>query len=514
MNRNALYPAAAALVLALAARPARPCPIVATHVIEFPQTSNLCTTGIWAPSEPPAGLHRTLLPPPPGAIIVKTRIHATFVSTSICNPAFDAANLVFQLQNPFETTWEIHAGPDLDWSGTGTFSGTLETDLFNGVPPPIVWEDIFFSAVEMRVDGHFHTSVLMPDARWEIDYIDPAEIDGDVSCDNRVNFNDIPAFVAALIDPALYESEFPDCQILRADMNCDLLIDGNDVQPFLDAILNAPPIGACCINDGSCEELVFDACQLEGGQFNGVFSACDEVVCPPSTPQIDTIFFSPQPANNCDGDEFNVASLSVIGDGFHNDIQVEFTMAGQPNVRLFGIQPIDRQNLFGDVDLGCFPAAGSWNLLLTNPDGQTAILENAVQIDDCPTPAYIIEIAAFSPAEVLTCPGDGPVNPVTQLTVDIFGANLPPDLNGGSFESSVRINLTAASDGEHWYSLLPDQITVIAPGHYQAQYSIFNGNVNFPVSNPPAGIYRITISMCSQTLNSTETVEIREECPP
>jgi hypothetical protein len=293
------------------------------------------------------------------------------------------------------------------------------------------------------------------------------------------------------------------------------LLDGNDIQPFMDTIFSAPPIGACCFNDGSCTEVFENICELDGGLFNGVFSICEEGACPPSTPQIASASFSPLPANNCDGDMFNVGALSITGDGFHPEIQVEFTQAGQPGVQVFGVEQFGRQFVqVNNIPLGCFSAPGLWSIVMTNPDGQTATLPDAIPIDACPGPAFAIDSVAYDPPEVLTCPGEGPVNPVTTLTVDIFGTNLPPDLDSGSFESRVNVNLTAVSDGEHWYSLFPDQVTVVAPGHYQVDYPIFNGNVNFPVSNPPAGMYRITVSTCSQTLSSPEMVEIREECPP
>lgn len=51
---------------------------------------------------------------------------------------------------------------------------------------------------------------------------------GDLNCDLRVNLDDLPHFVAALLGTG-----FTGCDLNRADMNHDALIDGRDIRPFI-----------------------------------------------------------------------------------------------------------------------------------------------------------------------------------------------------------------------------------------------------------------------------------------
>lgn len=63
-----------------------------------------------------------------------------------------------------------------------------------------------------------------------------APLKGDVECDCDVNFDDIPAFVEALLTPETFESNHPDCNIVNADINDDGLHDGRDLQEFVDLL--------------------------------------------------------------------------------------------------------------------------------------------------------------------------------------------------------------------------------------------------------------------------------------
>lgn len=68
---------------------------------------------------------------------------------------------------------------------------------------------------------------------------------GDMNCDDVVDVNDIPLFVAALLN----DGPFGGCDISRADINGDNLIDGLDVQPFVNLLVTVepppPPVLAC-----------------------------------------------------------------------------------------------------------------------------------------------------------------------------------------------------------------------------------------------------------------------------
>ena len=58
-----------------------------------------------------------------------------------------------------------------------------------------------------------------------------------MNCDGRVNSDDVPPFVRALLDPADYRAQFPSCNLYNADLNADGTVDGNDIGPFLAAII-------------------------------------------------------------------------------------------------------------------------------------------------------------------------------------------------------------------------------------------------------------------------------------
>lgn len=499
-------------VLTVHSGAARACPVTATFRYDFPQSFNLCGSGLWSPQ--PTGIERTLVPPPDGATIVKARLHATFVSTSLCSEGFDAGHLMFLLARPDGTEWVVHAGTDLGWSGTGTFATTIESDVLNGPAGGGFWHDLYFAAVEMRVSGHFHNSVTMPDCFWELEYIDTAAVDGDVNCDGRVNYEDIGAFALALVNPDAYAAENPECHPLSADMDCNALLDGNDVQLFTDHLLFAVPLtGRCCLNDGSCEELWDFECDGEGGLFGGIWTECGEGACPLSTPAITSVTF-PTGFTNCDGDAGNTAFMQIHGDGFHPEAFVELTQAGQDPVWVFNAVQQNRTliDVVGGLRLGCLPAPGSWDVVVTNPDGESAALANAVTVDPCPVQPFVLDDVVFTPIEVLTCPGEDLSSPQSQLVIDLFGTNLPPDFTSGNLDSQVWVNLVD-DEGSEWISAHATQVELIQPGHFRVTFLISHGNQPFPTSNPPAGTYSITLEGCTQSVQSADSVVIREECP-
>lgn len=69
-----------------------------------------------------------------------------------------------------------------------------------------------------------------------------------------------------------------------ADLDDSDVVDGGDLAILLGTWGECPgggePIGACCFDDGGCDELTADACASAGGAFNGPFTACADVECP------------------------------------------------------------------------------------------------------------------------------------------------------------------------------------------------------------------------------------------
>jgi hypothetical protein len=61
---------------------------------------------------------------------------------------------------------------------------------------------------------------------------------GDINCDGTVNFDDIDAFVVALVDEAEYEELYPDCDFLLADANRDCEVNFDDIDAFVECVIN------------------------------------------------------------------------------------------------------------------------------------------------------------------------------------------------------------------------------------------------------------------------------------
>ncbi len=59
---------------------------------------------------------------------------------------------------------------------------------------------------------------------------------GDLDCDERVDFDDINAFVLALSDPATYMAEYLGCTFLNGDCNNDGRVDFDDINAFVQVL--------------------------------------------------------------------------------------------------------------------------------------------------------------------------------------------------------------------------------------------------------------------------------------
>jgi hypothetical protein len=63
------------------------------------------------------------------------------------------------------------------------------------------------------------------------------DLKGDCDCSGAIDFDDIDAFVTALLSKKRYEQMYPNCAYLLADMNCDGVIDFDDIDPFVAALV-------------------------------------------------------------------------------------------------------------------------------------------------------------------------------------------------------------------------------------------------------------------------------------
>lgn len=61
--------------------------------------------------------------------------------------------------------------------------------------------------------------------------------DADPGCDGTLDFDDLPAFILALVDPDAYESIHEGCYIGSADRNGDGLINGLDIRTFVSELV-------------------------------------------------------------------------------------------------------------------------------------------------------------------------------------------------------------------------------------------------------------------------------------
>lgn len=69
---------------------------------------------------------------------------------------------------------------------------------------------------------------------------------GDLNCDHRVDGQDIPAFVLALLDPPAYAATHPGCARLSASLNCDVEVNATDIPLFVDCLLTGD-CGDCLV---------------------------------------------------------------------------------------------------------------------------------------------------------------------------------------------------------------------------------------------------------------------------
>ncbi len=64
---------------------------------------------------------------------------------------------------------------------------------------------------------------------------------GDANCSGVVGFDDVNAFVDAVLGEATYYASYPDCEWLNSDVDCDGTVGMSDINPFVDCIA----VGVC-----------------------------------------------------------------------------------------------------------------------------------------------------------------------------------------------------------------------------------------------------------------------------
>lgn len=91
---------------------------------------------------------------------------------------------------------------------------------------------------EDQVDVEIYGLDTNPNAA--VDLLLAQTYDADPGCDGTLDVNDIPPFIAALIDADGYELAYEGCFIGSADRNGDGFINGRDIRHFVEDLLAAP----------------------------------------------------------------------------------------------------------------------------------------------------------------------------------------------------------------------------------------------------------------------------------
>lgn len=197
---------------------------------------------------------------------------------------------------------------------------------------------------------------------------------GDINGDGSVDPLDIPAFVAALLGTPIEP-----VHVSRSDINLDGDANGQDSQLFVTAILSPTMGGACCLPDLPCETVTQDECvNVLGGIYAGDGVPC--AVCPPiPAPIISSTFGSGPPYCN---DVFPIYQFAVFGENFSSGADVRLVQDGQPDIFPDVFQVFDEFSIGADFDF-TGAATGSYQLRVTNPDGQFADSVEDFVIEAC-----------------------------------------------------------------------------------------------------------------------------------
>lgn len=155
---------------------------------------------------------------------------------------------------------------------------------------------------------------------------------GDVNRNNVVDLNDVPEFIANLLEPPAPQ----DPAYCALDTNNDDEVDGEDIQVFVDVLVGGLPCeelvqgsccigttcivvsptgcasqggdyqgnltdcttapctaivtGACCLPDDNCVHHTLATCNGLGGDYKGDFTICEPTTCTPPPPPVDCNF--------------------------------------------------------------------------------------------------------------------------------------------------------------------------------------------------------------------------------
>jgi len=105
-------------------------------------------------------------------------------------------------------------------------------------------------------------------------------------------------------------------------------------------------------------------------------------------------FVSPQFAPN----NANATAFNVIGNGFTNGLAVKLTKSGQADISAVNVAVLSSMQITCTLPV-LNVSTGTWNVIVANPDGQTAVMPNAFVVTSASGPA---NSATYQGAAVLT----------------------------------------------------------------------------------------------------------------
>ena len=144
-------------------------------------------------------------------------------------------------------------------------------------------------------------------------------------------------------------------------------VDGRDKISFSLSIPKNSPEGAYDVivtnTDGQC------------GTLTGAFT-----VVAPKTPVVGQI----SPATGEAGK--TIKNVQIAGDNFKSGAVVMLKMAGQQDIVLSGVIVRDAHRISGTLSLPTGTMSGTWDVVVLNPNGKSAVKPAAFTVKDTPKP--------------------------------------------------------------------------------------------------------------------------------
>lgn len=197
---------------------------------------------------------------------------------------------------------------------------------------------------------------------------------GDIDADGDVDDVDVSLFVGVLLGNPLD----PD-HVGRSDLNDDGLADGRDIALFTFYYLNPIVLGPCCKADFTCSVMTEEECDaLTGSAWLGGGAVCDQ--CPLPPPVIDDAF--PNTTLFCNNIPGYQVFFSIFGSGFSPLATAKLVAPGSPDILAFFIDAGASDFILAGFELEGAPT-GIYDLVVTNPDGQSASAGMAIMIEPC-----------------------------------------------------------------------------------------------------------------------------------